>query len=107
MLFERWHITNRKRSLKQHVKYFNSRIKIQLDHPVVCKFLWNMVAQLNSGKIVIHQKKSGALPSRKKESLSHCIADQNLEEVIRYVSRVPLLGTILGRHGEILFIDTI
>ena len=36
----------------------------------------------------------GALPSRKKESLSHCIADQNLEEVIRYASRVPLLGTI-------------
>ena len=33
MLFER-HTKNRKRSLKQHIKYFNFRSKIQLDHPV-------------------------------------------------------------------------
>ena len=34
MLFERYHIKNRKRSFKQAIKYFNFRSKIQLDHPV-------------------------------------------------------------------------
>ena len=34
MLFERWHIKNRKVSLKHHIEYFNFRCKIQLDLPV-------------------------------------------------------------------------
>ena len=34
MLFERCHNKLRKRSLKQHIKYFNFRSNIQLDHPV-------------------------------------------------------------------------
>ena len=34
MLFEGCHTKDRKRSLRQHVKYFNFRSKIQLDHPV-------------------------------------------------------------------------
>ena len=34
MLFERRHTENRMRSIKQHIKYFNSRSKVQLDHPV-------------------------------------------------------------------------
>ena len=34
MLFERCHTKNSKRSIKQHMKYFNFWSKIQLDHPV-------------------------------------------------------------------------
>ena len=34
MLFERCPTKNRKRSPEQHIKYFNFRIKIQLDHPL-------------------------------------------------------------------------
>ena len=34
MLFERCHTKDRKRSLKQHIRYFNFRNKIHLDHPV-------------------------------------------------------------------------
>ena len=34
MLFERCHTKNRVRSLKQHIKYFNFRGNVQLDHPV-------------------------------------------------------------------------
>ena len=34
VLFERCHTKNGKRYLKQHLKYFNFRSKIQLDHPV-------------------------------------------------------------------------
>ena len=34
MLFERCHTKNRKRSVKQHIKYFNFRSKVLLDHPV-------------------------------------------------------------------------
>ena len=34
MLFERCHTKNGKRSIKQHIKYFNFRGKVQLDHPV-------------------------------------------------------------------------
>ena len=37
MPFEISHTKNRKRSIKQHIKYFNIRSKIQLDHPVVFK----------------------------------------------------------------------
>ena len=33
MLFERCHTRNRKRSINQHIKYFNFCSKIQLDHP--------------------------------------------------------------------------
>ena len=33
-MFERWHTKNRKRDLKQHIKYFNFRSKILLDHPI-------------------------------------------------------------------------
>ena len=34
MLFEKCRTKNRKRSIKQHMNYFNFRSKIQLDHPV-------------------------------------------------------------------------
>ena len=34
MLFERCHSKNRKRFIKQHIKYFNFRSKVQLNHPV-------------------------------------------------------------------------
>ena len=34
MLFERCHTNTRKRSIKQHIQYFNFQSKIQLDHPV-------------------------------------------------------------------------
>ena len=34
-LFDICHIKNRKRYFKQHMKYFNFRSKIQLDHPVL------------------------------------------------------------------------
>ena len=34
MLFGRCHTKNQKRSLKRHIKHFNFRSKIQLDHPV-------------------------------------------------------------------------
>ena len=34
MLFERCHTKDRKRSLKQHIRYFNFRNKIHLDHHV-------------------------------------------------------------------------
>ena len=34
MLFERCHSENRERSLKEHIKYFYFRSKIQLGHPV-------------------------------------------------------------------------
>ena len=34
MLFDRCHTKNVKRFLKQHIKYFNFRSKIQLDQPV-------------------------------------------------------------------------
>ena len=34
MLFERFHTKKRKRSFKQHKKYFNIRYLVQLDHPV-------------------------------------------------------------------------
>ena len=34
MLFERCHTKDRKRSLKQHIRYFNFRNKTHLDHPV-------------------------------------------------------------------------
>ena len=34
MLFEICRIKNRKRSIKQHIKYFNFLSEIQLDHPV-------------------------------------------------------------------------
>ena len=37
ILFERCHTKNRKRCLKQHIKYFNFMSKIQLDHPVGTK----------------------------------------------------------------------
>ena len=40
MLFERCHTNNRKRSLRQHVKYFNLRSKILLDHPVHIYITW-------------------------------------------------------------------
>ena len=33
MMFDRCHTKDRKRSLAQHLKYFNLRSKIQLDHP--------------------------------------------------------------------------
>ena len=33
VLFERGHNKIRKRDLKQHLKYFNFRSKIQFDHP--------------------------------------------------------------------------
>ena len=36
MLFERCHSRNRNISIKQCIKYFNIRSKIQLNHPVVC-----------------------------------------------------------------------
>ena len=35
MLFERCHTNNRMRSIKEHIKYFNFRSNIQLDHPVI------------------------------------------------------------------------
>ena len=38
MLFERFHTKNIKRSLKQHIKYFNFRSKAELDHPVLSCF---------------------------------------------------------------------
>ena len=34
MLFERCHTKNRKRSIKQHIKYFSFRSCVQLDHPI-------------------------------------------------------------------------
>ena len=34
MMFDRCHTKNVKRFLKQHIKYFNFRSKIQLDQPV-------------------------------------------------------------------------
>ena len=45
MLLERFHTKNRKRLLQQHLKYFNFRSKIQLDHPVhvlhpLVRLLW-------------------------------------------------------------------
>ena len=42
MLFERCHTTNNvgRDLLKQHIKYFNFRSKIQLDHPVLyCEYI--------------------------------------------------------------------
>ena len=55
-MFERWHSKSRKISLKQHIKYFNFRSKIQMDHPVTsvssvafllqfmcnCSYLWTL-----------------------------------------------------------------
>ena len=40
MLLEICHTKNRKRDLKQHIRYFNlrSKIQIQLDHPVCTGF---------------------------------------------------------------------
>ena len=41
MLFERCHSKNRKRSIKQHIKYLYFRSKIQLDHLVDIYILTN------------------------------------------------------------------
>ena len=44
MLFERYHTENRKKSLKQRIKYFNFRSKIHLNHPVDLKLKHGWVA---------------------------------------------------------------
>ena len=44
MLFERCHNKNRKRYmyLKQRIKYFNFRSKVQLDHPIGTQHVWRI-----------------------------------------------------------------
>ena len=41
MLFDRCHTKNRKRSIKQHIKYLNFWSKVLLDHPVLWAVEWN------------------------------------------------------------------
>ena len=50
MQFERCHTRNRKRSIKQHIKYFNFRSQVQLDHPVqACAEKWKSFAKHQPG----------------------------------------------------------
>ena len=44
MLFESSDTKNRMRSLKQHIKYFNFRSKIQLDNPVLSNQVLECIA---------------------------------------------------------------
>ena len=43
VLFERCQAKTRKRSIKQHIKYFHFRIKIKLDHPVHFELAENII----------------------------------------------------------------
>ena len=40
MLFERCHTKARMRSIKRHIKYFNFRSKVQLNHPYIVDAYW-------------------------------------------------------------------